>query len=80
MAGLARQDLEFTNSRTIVLTPEIVWTLREGNYVVMDTSGVEVAAGQFNETAVWVKWSGEWRVLLGHDDDTTPPVEGVDQG
>ena len=80
MAGLARQDLEFTNSRTVVLTPEIVWTLREGNYVVTDTSGVEVAAGQFTETALWVKRSGEWKVLLGHDDDTTPPVEVVDQG
>ena len=80
MAGLARQDLEFTNSRTVVLTPEIVWTLRECNYVVIDTSGVEVAAGQSTETAVWVKWSGEWKVLLGHDDDTTPPVAIADQG
>ena len=74
MAGLGRQDLEFTNSKTIVLTPEIVWTLREGNYLLVDTAGTEVATGQFNETAVWVKRNGEWKVLLGHDDDTTPPT------
>jgi hypothetical protein len=80
MAGLARQDLEFTNARTVVLAPEIVWTLREGDYVLFDTAGVEVAAGQFNETAVWVKRQGEWKVLLGHDDDTTPTAEVVDQG
>jgi hypothetical protein len=80
MAGLGRQDLAFTNSRTIVLTPEIVWTLREGDYVLFDTAGAEVATGQFNETAVWVKRGGEWKVLLGHDDDTTPPVDVVEQG
>jgi hypothetical protein len=39
MAGLARQDLDFTNSRTVVLTPEIVWTFREGDYVVVDAAG-----------------------------------------
>ncbi len=76
MAGFARQDLDFTNSRTVVLAPDIVWTLREGNYVLTDTSGAVVGQGQFNETAVWVKREGEWRVLLGHDDDTTVPVGG----
>lgn len=73
MAGLGRQDLEFTNARTIVLTPDIVWTLREGNYTVLDTAGAVVSEGQFNETAVWVKRGEEWKILLGHDDDTTTP-------
>jgi hypothetical protein len=72
MAGLLRQDLEFTNSRTIVLAPDIVWTLREGNSSVFDTAGIVVSEGQFIETAVWVKRRGEWKVLLGHDDDSTP--------
>jgi len=79
-AGFGRQDLEFTNGRTIVLAPDIVWTLREGNYVLTDTAGVEVARGQFNETAVWVRREGEWRVLLGHDDDTTPPGGPGEEG
>ena len=75
MAGLGRQDLEFTNARTVVLSPDIVWTLREGNYTLNDTAGAVVAEGQFNETAVWVNRGGQWKVLLGHDDDTTVPKE-----
>ena len=31
VAGLQRQHLELTNSRTVVLAPDIVWTLREFN-------------------------------------------------
>jgi len=72
MAGLERQELEFTNARTVVLAPDVVWTLREGHYVIFDTADNAVAEGQFCETAVWVKRNGEWKVLLGHDDDTTP--------
>jgi hypothetical protein len=79
MAEFGRQDLEFTNARTVVLARDIVWTLREGNYVLFDTAGVEVQAGQFNETAVWVKRNGEWKLLLGHDDDTTPQGEMVEE-
>ena len=80
MAGLAGQDLEFTNARTVVLAPDIVWTLREGNYVLVDIEGAAVGEGQFNETAVWVKRGGEWKLLLGHDDDTTPPNEVNPEG
>jgi hypothetical protein len=72
LAGLQRQDLEVTNSRTVVLAEDIVWTLREFNYVVVDTSGTSVAEGQFKETAVWVKRNGEWKVMLGNDNDATP--------
>ncbi len=72
MAGMVRQELEFTNARTVVLSPEIVWTLREGNGTVFDSAGNVMSAGQFIETAVWVKRGGEWKVLLGHDDDSTP--------
>jgi hypothetical protein len=72
MAGFQRQDFEFTNSRTIVLAPDIVWTLREGNGSLFDTDGNLVSENQFIETAVWVKRGGEWKLLLGHDDDSTP--------
>jgi len=71
LVGLQRQDLEVTNSRTVVLAEDIVWTLREFNYVVVDTSGASVAEGQFKETSVWVKRNGEWKVMLGDDNDAT---------
>jgi len=72
VSGLARQELEFTNQKTIVLAPDVVWTLREMAYTVVDTAGEVVGEGQFIETAVWVKRGGEWKILMGHDDDTTP--------
>ena len=71
LVGMQRQDLEVTNSRTVVLAEDIVWTLREFNYVVVDTSGTSVAEGQFKETAVWVKRNGDWKVMLGIDNDAT---------
>jgi hypothetical protein len=71
VAGLSRQELEFTNSRTVVLAPDIVWTLREGDGTAIDTTGTVVHEGHFIETAVWVKRNGEWKILLGHDDDAT---------
>ncbi len=73
VAGLRRQVLEFMNARTVVLAPDIVWTLREGNSSAIDTTGAVVFEGQFIETAVWVKRDGEWKILLGHDNDATSP-------
>lgn len=71
LAGLQRQEMELTNARTVVLAPDIVWTLREFDYAVVDTAGNTVAEGQFKETAVWVKRDGEWEVMLGNDNDAT---------
>lgn len=67
LAGLERQELEFTNARTVVLAPDVVWTLRELRYSAVDTTGAVVAEGRSTETAVWVKRDGEWKLLLGHD-------------
>ncbi len=70
--GLGKQEMNFTNAKTIVLAPDIVWTLREADFSVFDKKDVVVAEGQFQETAVWVKRAGEWKLLIGHDDDCTP--------
>ncbi len=70
--GFERQDFEITNARTVVLGPDVVWTLRELNFTLVDTTGAVAAQGLFEETAVWVKRNGEWKILLGHDDDATP--------
>ena len=72
VAGLERQVLEVTNARTVVLAPNIVWTLREFDFQVVDTTGTVVAEGQSIETAVWVEIDGEWKLMVGHDDDATP--------
>ena len=44
--------MEPTNARTVVLAPDIVWTLREFDYAVVDTAGNTVAEGLLKETAV----------------------------
>ena len=72
VAGLQRQDLEVTNARTVVLAQDIVWTLREFNYGVVDTDGNTVDEGQFKETAIWVRQNGEWKVMLGNDNVVAP--------
>ena len=71
VTGLERQNLEFTNARTIVLASDIVWTLREMNWAAVGAAGAVVAEGQSIETAVWVKRNGEWKVMIGHDNDVT---------
>lgn len=72
LAGLERQVHEVTNARTVVLAPNIVWTLREFDFQVIDTTGTVVMEGQSIETAVWVEIDGEWKLLVGHDDNATP--------
>jgi hypothetical protein len=69
--GVQRTELEITNARTVVLAPDIVWTLREMDYTVVDTAGAITAEGKLKETTVWVKRNGEWKVLLGQDSDVT---------
>jgi hypothetical protein len=72
LAGLERQVLDVTNARTVILAPDIVWTLREFDFQVVDTTGAVVSEGQSIETAVWVEIDGEWKLMVGHDDNATP--------
>ena len=67
LAGLQRQAIEITGARTVVLAPDVVWTLREMRYSAIDSTGAVVAEGRSTETAVWVKREGVWKLLLGHD-------------
>ena len=73
-AAFSRQELEVTNQETYVLASDVEWTLREMDYAVYDTTDAVYAQGQHIETAVWVKRNGEWKLLLGHDNDVTPPM------
>ena len=65
-AGLQRQDLTPIDSRTIVLTSDVVYTIRHNTIVAVDTAGNAGPEIRFAETIVWVKRNGEWKVLLGH--------------
>jgi len=66
-ADWERQQIDFTDSRTIVLAPDIAYTIRQFTAVVTDTSGAMLPQTSGVETLVWVKRNGEWKVLLGHE-------------
>jgi len=66
-AGWENQQIDFTDSRTIVLAPDVAYTIRQFTAVVTDTSGALLPQVSGVETLVWVKRNGEWKVLLGHE-------------
>ena len=75
-AALAQsQEFNWTNSRTVVLAPDVAFTIREGSFVVTDTLGNVSPETPFAETTVWVKRGGEWKVLQGHG---STPTGGTD--
>lgn len=66
-ADCARQQIDFTEQRTIVLAPDIAYTIRQYDDVVTDTTGSVSPVFKGVETLVWVKRNGQWKVLLGHE-------------
>jgi uncharacterized protein (TIGR02246 family) len=65
-AGLQRQNVNVIGSQTIVLAPDIVYTIRNTAIVAVDTAGTPGPETRYVETIVWVKRNTEWKVLLGH--------------
>jgi len=61
------QQIDFTDSRTIVLAPDVAYTIRQFDATATDTSGVRLPQVSGVETLVWVKRNGQWKVLLGHE-------------
>ncbi len=54
-ADWRHQQIDFTDSRTIVLAPDIVYTIRQYTAVVTDTAGTVLPQTSGGETLVWVK-------------------------
>jgi len=71
--GPQRQEFNFPESRTIVLAPDVVYTIRAGSYFVIDEAGEAGPEVPFAETTVWVKRDGEWKVQLGHGSELQQP-------
>jgi hypothetical protein len=77
----AQQEITFTDTKTIVLAPDIAYTIRGYQAVVTDTAGVVRPPTNAVETLVWVEREGEWKVLLGHEatlEDSWQTI--IDQG
>ena len=74
IAGLQRQQFKFPESHTVVLAPDVVYTIRAGSYFVVDETGENGPDVPFAETTVWVKRNGEWKVLQGHGSELREPA------
>jgi len=64
--NMQRQDNTPIEWRTIVIAPDVVFTVRINDVAQTDIDGNPGLAARFAETAVWVKRDGEWKVLTGH--------------
>jgi ketosteroid isomerase-like protein len=62
-----RQQIEFTDSRTLVLAPEVVSTVRRFTSVQTHAGGSVAPEFSAVETLIWVRRGGEWKVLVGHE-------------
>ena len=63
MQGQENTPIEW---RTIVIAPDVVYTVRINHIVQTDIAGNATFDHRFAETIVWVKRDGEWKVLVGH--------------
>ncbi len=66
-ADRQQQQIDFTDSRTIILAPDIAYTIRRFTAVVTEKDGTVQPQTSGVETLVWVKRNGSWKVLLGHE-------------
>ena len=66
-AGVHEQDITITDSGTIVLAPDIVYTIRK--YTSVQTLADDTITPELTgvETLVWVKRDGEWKILFDHE-------------
>jgi len=66
METMQRQDNTPVEWRTIVLAPDIAYTVRINDITQTDLAGSPGPTLRYAETLVWVKRDGEWKVLIGH--------------
>ena len=71
--GTARRiDITISDSRTMVLTADIVTMVEQGVFSVTDSAGVTGPETAFAISATWARRDGEWKVLFGHESWAMP--------
>jgi ketosteroid isomerase-like protein len=75
LAGLARQEITFDDRQVVVLDRDIAYVIERGSFSAFDPEGVEMMAGQFAASVVWVRGSGEWKIAGGHESVPVPAPE-----
>ena len=66
MENMQRQENTPVEWRTVVVAPDIAYTVRINDVAQTDIAGNPGVEGRYAETILWVKRNGQWRVLTGH--------------
>jgi len=66
------QVLTISETRTDVLSPGVVYTMRVGTDSITYISGEATPTRQWAWTLVWVRRDGEWKVLHAHGSHPSP--------
>ena len=76
-ANVASQTITLTDSRTIVLAPDVVCIMEVGTFTATDTLGVISPEGSFAMMSIWMRRDGEWKIHLAHESLPTPEAEST---
>jgi ketosteroid isomerase-like protein len=74
-ATISREPSTITDSKTVVLAPDVVYVVRAGTFVSIDTAGNSGPLTPFTQTLVWIRRDGAWKVLYGHVSHGAPLAE-----
>ena len=66
------QVVTVSETRTVVLSRDIAYTLRVGTDSLTFRSGDAVPTRPWAVTYVWIRSDGEWKILLGHGSHPSP--------
>jgi uncharacterized protein (TIGR02246 family) len=70
--GVASQAITIEESQSMVLAPDVVCVTERGTFASTDTAGVTGPEATFALTVVYVRRSGAWKAMLGHESFPTP--------
>ena len=66
------QELTISETNTVVLSHDAVYTLRVGTDAITLTSGETGPTRPWAASYIWVRRNGEWRILLSHSSHGDP--------
>jgi uncharacterized protein (TIGR02246 family) len=70
--GVARQEMTFAETHTVVLARDAVCIMAQGTFAYVDEAGGVGPESPFALMMVYVHRDGEWKVALGHESVPTP--------
>lgn len=70
-------NITISDSRTVVLAADAVATLEQGVFTATDSAGMTSPEQPFVMSATWVRRSGEWKVLYGHESWPMPEADSI---